>query len=166
MSDSSPRHSTIVDPRVVQLQRLRRLSFYLDNAIVIPIINYRIGLDPIIGLLPGGGDAAGLFLSSYIVLESARLGASKSVLGQMAFNILLETFAGTVPVLGDLFDATWKSNARNIQLLEDHLKIPQPQRQRNQAFAILLIVGLVLVFIGCLALSILLLRWLLQFVNS
>ena len=145
-----------------KLQRLRNLSFWLDSAIGIPGTRFRIGLDPIIGLLPGGGDTAGLLLSSYIVLEAARMGVSKSVLTQMAFNIVMETIAGTVPVVGDLFDATWKSNVRNIRLVEEHLKLPVPQRSSNHGYAIFLIIGLILVFLVCIALSIMLLRWIAQ----
>lgn len=144
------------------LARLHTLSYWLDSAVHIPGTSIRFGLDPIIGLLPGGGDTAGLLLSSYIVLEAARMGVSKSTLMTMAFNILLETVAGVVPVVGDLFDATWKSNVRNLRLLEEQLQLPQtPSKQKsNRWFALLLIGGLVLVFIGCVVLSILLLRWL------
>lgn len=158
--------STVEDSRTPRIQRLRRFSHLLDNAIIIPGTGYRIGLDPLIGLIPGGGDTVGMIFSSAIVLEAARMGATKSVLGQMVFNILLETVAGTVPVLGDIFDVTWKSNVRNIVLLEDHLKIAHPTRPRNQGFAILLIIGLFLVFAACLTVSVFLLRWLLQTIGG
>lgn len=154
------------DPRVPRLQRLRRLSHWLDNAIGIPGTRYRIGLDPIIGLIPGGGDTVGMILSSAIVMEAARMGATKVVLGKMVFNILLETVAGTVPVMGDIFDAAWKSNVKNIVLLEDHLKIADSNRPRNQWFAILLLGGLFLVFAACLTVSVLLLRWLIQTIGG
>lgn len=152
----------VPSPIADRLGHLRSLSYWLDTAIAIPGTRIRFGLDPIIGLLPGGGDTAGLLLSSYIVLEAARLGASKSVLSTMAFNILLETVAGIVPFVGDLFDATWKSNVRNLSLLEDYLKVPHSRRERanNRWFALLLIGALVLVFISCVVLSIQLLRWL------
>ncbi|HEY9761012.1 MAG TPA: DUF4112 domain-containing protein [Trichocoleus sp.] len=157
-----PRPSSQTAPVDSRLARLRTLSHWLDSAIHIPGTSIRFGLDPIIGLLPGGGDTAGLLFSSYIVLEAARMGASKSTLTTMAFNVLLETLAGTVPVVGDLFDATWKSNVRNLRLLEEQFQLPPTLgRQRsNRWFALLLIAGLVLVFIGCVVLSILLLRWL------
>jgi hypothetical protein len=148
------------------MRRLRQLSYWLDNAIVVPGTGYRIGLDPIIGLVPGGGDTVGMLLSSAIVLEAARMGASKSVLQQMVFNILLETLAGTVPVVGDVFDVAWKSNVRNIKLLEDHLKIEQPPRARHQGFAILLLSGLFLVFAACLVLSVFLLHWAIQMLGG
>lgn len=163
-----PSHSSaaLTDARAPRVQRLRRLSHLLDNAIVIPGTGYRIGLDPIIGLIPGGGDTVGMIFSSAIVMEAARMGASKPVLQQMVFNILLETVAGTVPVVGDIFDVTWKSNIRNMTLLEDHLKIEHPVRARNQGFAILLLIGLFLVFAACLTVSVLLLRWLIQTIGG
>ncbi|HEY9737078.1 MAG TPA: DUF4112 domain-containing protein [Trichocoleus sp.] len=145
-----------------RIARLRSLSHWLDSAIAIPGTRFRFGLDPIIGLLPGGGDTAGLLFSAYIVLEAARLGASKSMLSNMAFNILLETVAGTVPVVGDIFDATWKSNVRNMRLLEEHLQLPPENRRNNRWFAFLLIGGLIAVFIGCVFLSLMLLRWIIQ----
>lgn len=157
-----PSSSALTDTRAPRVQRLRQLSHLLDNALIIPGTGYRIGLDPIIGLIPGGGDTVGMILSSAIVLEAARMGASKSVLQQMVFNILLETVAGTVPVVGDIFDVTWKSNVRNIVLLEDDLKLDHPVRRRHQGFAILLLIGLFLVFAACLTVSILLLRGLIQ----
>jgi hypothetical protein len=135
------------------------MSRLLDSAIGIPGTRFRIGLDPILGLIPGGGDTLGLFFSCLIVLEASRLGASKSTLGKMASNILIETLVGTVPVVGDLFDATWKSNVRNMQLLDEHLNIqPSSPAHRNRAFTILLLIGLGLAFLGCIALSV----WLLQ----
>jgi len=161
-----PPSSVATDSRVPRLQRLRRLSNLLDNAIGIPGTRYRIGLDPIIGLIPGGGDTVGMLLSSTIVMEAARMGATKAVLGQMVFNILLETVAGTVPLIGDIFDVAWKSNVKNIVLLEDHLEIAHPNRPRNQWFALLLLSGLFLVFAACLTVSVLLLRWLIQTIGS
>ena len=147
------------------MQRLRRFGRLMDSAIGIPGTKFRVGLDPIIGLIPGGGDTAGLIFSSYIVLEAARMGASKSALSTMAFNILLETVVGTVPVVGDIFDVTWKSNIRNIELLEEHLNVPRPVTQ-NRWFAILLIVGLALAVVACLALSFYILRWLFHLLQS
>jgi hypothetical protein len=162
MPPSSRPSAAAADSRVIRFQRLRRLSQVLDNAIGIPGTRIRFGLDPIIGLIPGGGDTVGMIFSSAIVLEAARMGASKTLLGQMAFNILLETVAGIVPVVGDIFDVTWKSNVRNIVLLEKYLEIERSPRPRNRWFAILLLIGLFLVFAACLTISVLVLRWLLQ----
>ena len=104
------------------LARLRSLSQLLDNAFEIPIINYRIGLDAIIGLVPGFGDAAGALISGYIVYEAARMNAPRSVLAQMVMNVALEFIIGSIPVIGDLFDAMFKANIRNMRLLEGALR--------------------------------------------
>ncbi|MEQ8960732.1 MAG: DUF4112 domain-containing protein, partial [Coleofasciculus sp. C2-GNP5-27] len=88
------------------LRRLRRLSNLLDNAIPIPGTPWRFGLDPVLGLLPGAGDFLGTAFSAYIVLEAARIGIPRSLLGQMVINILLDTVIGSVPVVGDIADAT------------------------------------------------------------
>ena len=104
-----------------KLARLRRISKLLDNAIAIPGTKFRFGLDPILGLLPGGGDTITGGISAYIVVEAARMGVPREVLGKMVGNILIDSFAGTIPVIGDLFDVGWKSNAKNIELLEKHL---------------------------------------------
>jgi len=141
----------------------------LDNAIAIPGTNYRVGLDPLLGLIPGGGDTIGMVFSCLIVYEASRLGASQKTLGQMTFNVLLETILGTVPGIGDLFDVVWKSNTKNIKLLDDHLGVQQPlpiAGHRNRGFTILLIVGLVLAIAGCIALSIFILQWLYQLFSA
>jgi hypothetical protein len=162
----------VEDLRLAKITRLRQFSRLLDSAIAIPGTGYRFGLDPIIGLVPGGGDTVGLMLSAYILYEAAQLGAPKGTLGQMAFNILLETLAGTVPVLGDIFDATWKANIRNVRLLEDHLNVvehhgvPVRVRRSNQAFMVLLLLLLVLAFVGAAVVSFMILRWVVQILTT
>ncbi|HEY9645154.1 MAG TPA: DUF4112 domain-containing protein [Chroococcidiopsis sp.] len=145
--------------RTARLERLRKLSRLLDEAIAIPGTDYRVGLDPLIGLVPGGGDTIGLILSSIIVIESARLGASKSALTVMVFNIVLETVVGTLPVVGDVFDVAWKSNVRNMRLLEKHVQTPQVSQRQNLWFVIGLLVALVVVFVGSMAIAFWLVSW-------
>jgi hypothetical protein len=133
-------------------RRLERLAWYLDNSIPIPGLNARIGLDPLLGLLPGIGDTVGALLSSYILAEAARLGAPKLVLLKMAFNIVVEALAGALPVLGDFFDMAWKANQRNVQLLGDYLDQPRKMVVASRLFVWTLgalLVGLV-IFIGML----------------
>jgi hypothetical protein len=101
------------------------LAWYLDSAIKIPGLDARIGLDGLIGLIPGAGDTIGALISSVVLSEAARLGAPKTVLLKMAFNIALDAVVGAVPVLGDLFDFVWKANQRNVQLLNDYLDNPR-----------------------------------------
>jgi hypothetical protein len=144
------------------LKQLRFLSHWLDNAITIPGTSFRIGLDPIIGLFPAVGDYAGTILSSYIVLQAARLGVPKDKLTQMTFNIIVELLVGTVPVAGDLFDATWKANQQNLQLLEEHLEIAPENPKTNWGFVVLLLSVVALVLVGTTILAIAVLRALWQ----
>lgn len=144
------------------LERLRSISNLLDNAIQIPGTDYRIGLDPILGLLPAGGDIVGTVLSAYLIVEAARLQTPTNIIARMAFNIALETIIGAVPVVGDLFDFAWKANARNLKLLESQFDQParpaRPRpRQRWRVFLILMLLGLVLTLV--IAGYIALLRW-------
>ena len=103
-------------------QRLEQLADLLDNAIRIPGTPWRIGLDPILGLIPGLGDALGAAASSWILIEAARFGVSPAVLLRMLYNVGLDTALGAVPGIGDLFDFAWKSDSKNLALLRRHLE--------------------------------------------
>ncbi|MGQ0793592.1 MAG: DUF4112 domain-containing protein [Deltaproteobacteria bacterium] len=105
-----------------RLRWIRRFAYLLDNSIEIPALGYRIGLDAIIGLIPGVGDIAGGILSGVIVAEAYRMGAPRGVLARMLLNIAIEVIIGAVPVAGDLFDAAWKANTRNVALLDEYLR--------------------------------------------
>lgn len=102
------------------LARVRALARLLDSSIALPG-GYRIGLDGLIGLIPGVGDAAAASIATYIVIQAARMGASTTTLIRMMGNVLVELLVGIVPVLGDLFDFVWKANNRNVALLERNL---------------------------------------------
>lgn len=112
--------------RLATLNRIRKLSRLMDTAIRIPVIGYRIGLDPIIGLIPGGGDLIATAFSAYLIFLATRFGLPRRVLGWMIFNVGLEAIVGSVPLVGDLFDAFYKSNLRNLALLEKHLQQTEP----------------------------------------
>jgi Domain of unknown function (DUF4112) len=116
-----------------RLQRLRSMAWLLDNAIPLPG-GFRIGLDAIIGLIPGVGDAIGALISVYILNEARSLGAPRSVLMRMSGNVLLETIVGSIPFLGDLFDAGFKANMRNIALLERYQLDPVGSTRSSRAF--------------------------------
>jgi hypothetical protein len=96
----------------------------LDSAIVVPGTKLRFGIDPLLGLFPGGGDVVGAALSGYIVYESWRLGVPPSGIARMIMNVFADTLLGAVPVAGDLFDAFWKANLRNIEILRGHVDRP------------------------------------------
>jgi len=166
MSQSVSQLSSLTTHPKLSLQRLRKLSRLLDTAIGIPGTKFRIGLDPIFGLIPGVGDLVGTALSAYIVIEAARLGLPKAILGRMVFNVFLEGVVGAVPVFGDLFDAAWKANVRNVALLEAHLNAPQENKQANRWFIFLLLAGLLIFAVGLATLSVLIIRLLLSAVGS
>lgn len=136
------------------IKRLRIITHLLDNAIPLPGTPYRIGLDPLLGLIPGGGDIAGAVLSAYIVISAAQLGLPRESLLRMVLNILLEVMVGTIPVLGDLFDVAWKANVKNMELLDIHIKSPQMGKKADQWFVFILVVGLILAVLGAIALGI------------
>ena len=104
-----------------KLLRLKKLSHNLDEAFTIPGTERKIGIDPIIGLIPGGGDLIGGALSIYIMHAGIRMGMPRSVIIRMFGNIALEFIIGCIPIIGDLFDAMWKSNQRNVKLIEDSI---------------------------------------------
>jgi len=104
-----------------KLRRIRKIAKLLDTAIGIPGTKFRIGLDPILGLLPGGGDLIGGAISAYMIYLAASFGLEKSQVSKMVKNIALETFIGFVPIFGDIFDLYFKANLRNLDILEQHL---------------------------------------------
>jgi hypothetical protein len=148
-----------------QLERLRRLARLLDNAVQLPGTRYRIGLDPIIGLIPGIGDVIGAIFSTVIIFQAARLGAPRSTLVRMLANVGVDTLVGEIPLLGDLFDFGWKSNTRNIALLEQHLERPVAAKVASRRVLVLLGLGLLILFAGVIALGIVLGHFLLESVK-
>lgn len=104
-------------------------------------MGYRFGLDGIIGLIPGVGDLATGLMSLWILSQASRFGVSQAVLIRMAFNIFLENFIDLIPFVGNFFDFFWKSNSKNLKLLEDHLTNPQGTTKRSTG--LLIVVGFV-----------------------
>lgn len=117
--------------RAVALARVRRFARLLDAAVGIPGTRVRFGLDALLGLVPGAGDVAGAALAALVVLAGVRLGAPWPVLGRMVLNLLVDAALGLVPLLGDLADVGWKANLRNVDLLEAHVRAPDPTRRRS-----------------------------------
>lgn len=118
----TPRAKVYRDPakRASAIARLRTMAWMLDTSIALPLPfakNFRIGLDPLLGLIPGIGDILGAMLSGFILRDAIRLGAPWGLVARMALNVLIELLVGTVPILGDLFDAAWKANVRNLRLM-------------------------------------------------
>ena len=147
-----------------RLRRIRRFAQLLDRSIVLPG-GYRIGIDPIIGLIPGFGDLIGTALSLYIVYEAARLGISKRILLRMSANVCIEMLVGEIPILGDIFDAVWKANVRNARFVELHYRPMQPERSPRKIFWAMAILFLAILALGLAAFAAML--WLISsFVKS
>jgi hypothetical protein len=137
-----------------ELERLKRLSRLLDSAIGIPGTRYRFGLDAIIGLVPGIGDAIGAIFSIYIIFQAARLGVPKPTLARMIGNVGVDTIVGEIPLLGDLFDVAFKSNIKNLSLIEQHVHRPSAAKSQSRRVLVGLGVGLFALFVGIVALSV------------
>lgn len=110
------------DDRVRSLARLKRLARIMDSALAIPGTRIRFGADSALGLIPGAGDAIGLGLSAYALIEAMRLGAPSRLIARMIGNVAIDTSLGAIPVAGDIFDLLFKSNTRNLKLLLDHFE--------------------------------------------
>lgn len=107
------------------LRRSQRLAQLLDNAYTIPGTSWRIGWDAILGLLPGAGDLITTFASLWILYDARRLGIPRRLQAQMFSNLFVDTLVGSIPLLGDLFDARFKANIRNVRILERYLRNQQ-----------------------------------------
>ena len=154
---SAPEVVTL-DPR--RLARLRRIGWLLDSSIPVPGTRFTLGIDQIVGLVPGIGDLIAGFFSLYIILEAARIGAPRGVLARMGWNVAVDTLVGEVPILGDLFDIGFKANIRNLALLDGYLQRPAEVRRASRRFAALLVLGLVLLTAGAIAFAVLLVQFL------
>ena len=154
---------SLPNQQISKLSKLRRVSRLLDNAIAIPGTKIRFGLDPIIGLLPGGGDTITGGIAAYIVVEAARMGVPREILGKMVTNILIDSFAGTVPVVGDLFDLGWKANVKNIELLEKHLDVTESNKS-DTLFIVGLVLLLSLIVLGFAAITFFTVTWFWQLI--
>ena len=136
-----------------RLAALSRFAELLDSGIRIPGTQLRFGLDPLIGLIPGVGDAAGAVLAGWILVEAIRLGASRATLVRIAGNIALDAGLGAVPLIGDIFDFAWKANVRNVTLLERHLRDPARAMRADRSFVAFVIGGITVVTLGLFALA-------------
>lgn len=107
------------------LKRARTVATALDESVRVPGVGVRIGIDPILGLLPVSGDIASGVLSLYIVGEAVRAGAPRSTVLKMLRNVGIDVLGGSIPLLGTVFDAFWKANVRNVELLADFLDVDE-----------------------------------------
>jgi hypothetical protein len=148
-----PRTVPVVADR--RVERLKTLTRLLDTAFQIPGTRIRFGLDALIGIIPGIGDAIGAVFSAGIVFQAARLGVSQATLIRMMGNVALDTIVGEIPLLGDLFDAGWKANTRNLALLEAHLQQPATTSRTSRRTLLVVGGGLLLLLAGVIAVGVL-----------
>ncbi len=154
------------DERAPQLApELELLARWMDGVFRVPGVGWRFGLDAILGLLPGVGDTASSVASLYILTAAHRYGVTRATLLRMALNVVLDTTVGALPLVGDIFDVYWKSNQRNVALLNRHmLAAPSEQgklQRSDRWFVVLLITLLALLMIGSIVVAALLFTWLL-----
>ena len=141
------------------LVALRRFAFLMDEALRVPGTRIRVGLDALVGLIPGIGDIIGGLLSTWIVAGALRHRVPARVILRMIFNIALDLLLGAVPVAGDVFDFLYEENIKNMRLLEKHRDRRRPPRSAGQIalvtiliafFFILLSLGIVFVLVAAL----------------
>jgi hypothetical protein len=140
------------------LARARTLARLLDSAARVPGTGIRFGADAVLGLVPGLGDVAGAALAGYLVLLAQRLGAPRAVVLRMLGNVAVDTIGGTVPLIGDLFDVAYKSNLRNLALLERAIERPTSTSRTSRLVVAATLLGLVLLVAGGLVVTVLVVR--------
>lgn len=131
----------------------RWLAFVMDNLLRVPGTNFRFGLDPIMGLLPGLGDTGSAMISAMALIAATRRGLPKILLARMSLNVLINEAVGIIPVFGDAFSFWFKSNARNYDLLQQHTAGPRRSTKSDWIFVGSVIGALFLILIASLALS-------------
>lgn len=148
------------------LARARTLARLLDSAARVPGTEIRFGADAVIGLIPGLGDIGGAALAGYLVILAQRLGVPRSVVLRMLGNVAIDTIAGTVPLIGDMFDVAFKSNLRNVALLESALQRPAATKRTSRLLVVGTILALVLLVAGALVVTVIAIRAIASAVNG
>ena len=137
--------------------RTRHLARLLDSRFRIPGTQIRFGVEPVLGIVPGIGDAAGLALSSYVILQAIGLGARGATVARMVVNVAVDAVVGSIPLIGSVFDVWFKANTRNVGLLERHGIDPEGtaewSRRSLRRTVVGAAIGLVVVLAGLAALT-------------
>jgi hypothetical protein len=139
-------------------RRIGFVSRLMDDLVPIPGTSHRIGLDPVLGLVPGAGDLVAAIAGGWIIVEATRFGIPGVVLLRMAWNTAVDLVVGAVPVLGDLFDVAFRSNRRNLELFRRHALDPAASTAEHWTF----VAGLVVLAGGMLWLVWSAIAWLLS----
>jgi hypothetical protein len=131
-------------------ESLERLSWLMDDLIRVPGLGWRVGLDAIVGLIPGLGDTATSLVSFYILVAAVRYRVPKVTLLRMGLNIAIDYVVGSFPLVGDLFDAWWKSNQMNVELLSKRATVSATEARKGK-LSDWLFVGLIILLLAGLA---------------
>lgn len=134
---------------------IEKIAWLMDRSI--PIGGIRIGLDPILGLLPGVGDIFGAVVSTVLIVHAHRAGVPKPTLLRMIANVGIDSAVGSIPLLGDLFDFAWKANSKNLDLYRASVR-GQHHPKHDWAFLTLLLLGLATILAVPIALAVWMLR--------
>jgi len=138
---------------------VRRLANLLDEAITIPGTKSKIGLDAILGLIPGIGDLGSAAIGGYILLVASKLGVPAVVLWRMLLNLAIDTALGTIPFAGDIFDVAFRANSKNADLLMRSLAEPEAARRSSRWVVVLVALGFVAVIAAGVVATYLLVTW-------
>ncbi len=144
-SGTTPIDATRTDRLHAAERRIGRVTHALDELVTLPGTSIRVGLDPIVGVIPVVGDAVAAGVGIWVIAEAARFGIPRVVLARMALNLLADLGIGAVPIIGDLYDITLRSNTRNLTLFRRHALDPDASTTGLQAFfagVVLLVLGL------------------------
>lgn len=141
-----------------QTERLARL---LDSRFRVPGTSMRFGVEPLLGLIPGVGDAAGLALSTMVVVQAVRLGARGATVARMVLNVAVDAVVGSIPLLGSVFDFAFKANTRNVALLQRHELDPVGTAAESRRSVRRTLVGVALGLVVTLVAVVALVSWLL-----
>ncbi len=125
-------------------RRIGRVTRVLDELVTVPGTSQKVGLDPVVGLIPVVGDALAAGVGLWVIGEAARFGIPRIVLGRMIVNLVVDLVIGAIPILGDLYDVAFRSNSRNLALFRRHALDPDASTRGEQAF----VFGLVLLLVG------------------
>jgi hypothetical protein len=145
---------------------LHKIAEYLDSMYEVPYFGWKIGWDGILGIIPGAGDLLTNIFSFYIVYKAAMLGCSPTVILRMGINILIDNFLDAIPIVGNIFDFMWKSNIKNVDLLDRYLERPRVTTRHSRIVVALTLLFVAAVFIGCIVLTFYLATWIIGFFKA
>jgi len=152
------------------VENIERLGWLMDDLIRIPVLGWRFGLDAIIGLIPALGDTTTSLVSFYILASAVRYRVPKITLLRMGLNIAIDYAVGSLPVVGDLFDAFWKSNQMNVELVKQRAQVTGTEADKGKTsdwlFVALIIFGLIGLAVGSAVVSVFLLLKIWQLIGG